>query len=267
MVCKGVIVGNVNTCKANFIYTVDSLTRTVKFSDCSYGSPNEWTWDFGDNTTSYVQNPSHVYNKDSMYLVHLIIQNDITNCSAFIDMLVNVSSIQSLNCAFGYNANTSRYRNNNYPVDFDAAVFGYPSKYVWDFGDGTKDSLTTTPTHNYTSVGNYNVCLFVEDLTINESDLYCKQVDVSEITNINNYLQSDIINLYPNPASDNLIIESSSISENQTISVYNLQGQLLLKQPMLQTKIKIDISALPVGMYYVELKKEKETMMGKFVKE
>jgi len=269
IVCKNVTVGNTTTtCKANFIFTIDSLTRTVKFSDCSYGSPDEWTWDFGDNVTSYIQNPSHVYSKDSMYLVQLTIQNDITNCSDFIDMLVNVSSTQNLNCAFGYNAQTTRYRSSSYPVDFIAAVYGNPKKYVWDFGDGKKDSSTTTPTHIYNSTGKFEVCLFVEDHTINESDLYCKQINVNNIiTNTPDYLQPNV-SVYPNPAINNLMIESS---QPAIVEISNMQGQLIKTFTINRDKTSIDISAFSSGMYFVKATNEKGMVMVmvmmKFIKQ
>ena len=269
MICKGVTVGNNNTsCKANFVFTIDSLTRTVKFSDCSYGSPNEWTWNFGDNTTSSLQNPSHVYSKDSMYMVQLNIKNDINNCSDFIAILVNVNFKQNLNCTFGYNANSSRGRSNSYPVDFVAAVFGNPSKYVWSFGDGGKDSSTTTPTHIYNTTGTFNVCLFVDDPTINESDTYCNQVEVSSvINNVNGYSQSNLINIYPDPATDNITVKNINFNKGQTISIYDIQGQLLIRQPMLQAKTNINVSALPSGVYFVKVVSENWTIAGKFMKE
>ena len=34
---------------------------TVYFTDSSTGNPNKWYWDFGDNTNSILQNPTHIY--------------------------------------------------------------------------------------------------------------------------------------------------------------------------------------------------------------
>lgn len=41
------------------------------FTDASTNNPTDWQWDFGDNTTSTEQNPSHVYSTSDMYEVCL----------------------------------------------------------------------------------------------------------------------------------------------------------------------------------------------------
>ncbi len=51
------------------------------------------------------------------------------------------------------------------------------------------------------------------------------------------------------------------------ISIYNVQGQLLIQQPMLHTKTNIDISQLAKGLYVVEVKMGKGIRLEKFVKE
>lgn len=44
---------------------------SVSMTDTSTGTPTAWSWDFGDNTTSTVQNPSHIYTTAGTYLVSL----------------------------------------------------------------------------------------------------------------------------------------------------------------------------------------------------
>jgi hypothetical protein len=86
------------------------------------------------------------------------------------------------------------------------------------------------------------------------------------ITGIQNEL-SQYFKIYPNPANDKITIENSSVTKDQTISVYDIQGQLLIQQPMLQAKTNIDIAKLVKGMYYVKVKTEKGIAVKKFVKE
>ncbi|MGD0711003.1 MAG: T9SS type A sorting domain-containing protein, partial [Bacteroidales bacterium] len=73
--------------------------------------------------------------------------------------------------------------------------------------------------------------------------------------------------IYPNPANDNITIENSSLSKNQIISVYDIQGNLLIQQPVLLTKITIDVSVFAEGIYVVKVKTEKGVAVKKFVKE
>ena len=53
------------------------LTDVVTFNDASAGNPTSWVWDFGDGTTSTIQNPSHTYSSSGTYDVSLTISNSI----------------------------------------------------------------------------------------------------------------------------------------------------------------------------------------------
>ena len=44
---------------------------SVQFTDHSSGSPTNWTWDFGDGTSSHEQHPAHVYTETGNYDVTL----------------------------------------------------------------------------------------------------------------------------------------------------------------------------------------------------
>ena len=47
----------------------------VEFTDLSYYEPAEWSWDFGDNTTSQDTSPVHVFPQSGMYDVCLTVSN------------------------------------------------------------------------------------------------------------------------------------------------------------------------------------------------
>ena len=48
---------------------------TVQFDDTSSHDPTSWSWDFGDNSTSIEQNPSHTYSTAGRYTVSLTAAN------------------------------------------------------------------------------------------------------------------------------------------------------------------------------------------------
>ncbi len=50
---------------------LDMSRRLVAFKDESLGKINSWKWDFGDSTTSTLQNPIHTYTKPGLYIVTL----------------------------------------------------------------------------------------------------------------------------------------------------------------------------------------------------
>ena len=48
---------------------------SVQFIDTSSGNPVSWLWDFGDGTTSTLQNPIHEYTAEGSYSVTILAQN------------------------------------------------------------------------------------------------------------------------------------------------------------------------------------------------
>jgi alpha-tubulin suppressor-like RCC1 family protein len=61
--------------EANFSYTPTNpqINQSITFKDESIGSPTSWAWDFGDGTTSTLQNPIKTYTKAGDYVVKLTI--------------------------------------------------------------------------------------------------------------------------------------------------------------------------------------------------
>ena len=55
--------------------TAGNAPLAVRFSDVSNGTPNAWTWDFGDGTNATVQSPTHVYARAGNYTVNLTARN------------------------------------------------------------------------------------------------------------------------------------------------------------------------------------------------
>ena len=52
---------------------------TVQFVDSTINTPTSWRWDFGDTTTSTLQNPIHTYTKSGVYTVVLTATNNYGN--------------------------------------------------------------------------------------------------------------------------------------------------------------------------------------------
>ena len=62
---------------ANFTANTTSglAPLTIQFEDISSGSPQSWSWDFGDGGTSTDPNPVHTYHAVGMYTVSLTVTN------------------------------------------------------------------------------------------------------------------------------------------------------------------------------------------------
>jgi len=64
-----------NDVTANFAANNTNISSplTVKFTDKSTGTPQSWSWDFGDGNSSTTQNPTHTYSKAGNYLIILTV--------------------------------------------------------------------------------------------------------------------------------------------------------------------------------------------------
>jgi hypothetical protein len=91
------------------------------------------------------------------------------------------------------------------------------------------------------------------------------------------HIRNDIITLYPNPATNELVVNSSELGNNAELSIYNVFGELIFKQQTTNADASVstfgnklqtvDISQLPSGIYFVRLKTEEGIRVAKFVKE
>lgn len=73
------------------------------------------------------------------------------------------------------------------------------------------------------------------------------------------------IKIYPDPATDFLIIEQAGFKEKTSVSIYNLQGHLLLQQAMLQPRESLDISSFASGVYILKFSGNNEVSAVKYV--
>ena len=73
--------------------------------------------------------------------------------------------------------------------------------------------------------------------------------------------------IYPNPANDHISIETSVFITDATISIYNIEGQLLTLQAMQEEKTDMDISSFAKGVYIIKVKTDHVIAINKFVKE
>ncbi len=161
---------------AQFTDSINCLTPlTVLFTDQTINPHQSWWWDFGDGAVDSIPNPVHNYAAFGTYNVMLIVTDSLTGCP---DTFRNDVVIPNLSIGF-----------NGIPlsgcgplsVDFtNLSVDG--TNYLWDFGDGTSDTLAS-PSHVYTASGLYSVSLHVWDINGCEDSLTMPNyIEVTDIT-------------------------------------------------------------------------------------
>ncbi len=260
--CKTMVVDTAGfKCKAHFVYTLDSASKKVSFYNTSNNnSLNDWT--FGDNGQSTLESPTHTYATDGHYLGRLIVQNN--GCKDMYQEIVNVNTTAaSLYSDFGYLFDNVISKSGGFPVQFYAASAGVPAKYLWDFGDGTQDSLTNQPMHEYANAGQYNVCLTVSDPAAGLSYNVCRSIT---ITAINTMEENAIFELFPNPANQSITLKMGDRSGHAfEVKIVNSLGMEVYETIMQKERLQIDLSGFESGIYYVILQNEDERSIRKLL--
>lgn len=267
-------------CNALFSYSPDTMSSNIyHFYSQSTLDIVSWNWSFpggtpSSSTSSYVY---VTYPSPGTYIAYLTVTNQSgISCS---DTEIVYSGINCSNTNAYFTMSTTATPHVWSVVNM--AIGASPISYSWNWGDGSPNSTGATPTHTYSQPGFYNICLTITDANgcgssyCTHDSLYRLNPDATMISVIvtsstlgmNNLSFLDGISIYPNPANDIITIENSSFMKDQLISVYDVRGQLLSQQPMLQPKTNIDISTFAKGLYYIKLKTEKGIAVKKFVKE
>jgi PKD repeat protein len=143
-------VGN-NDCKTSFIFFTDSVKKSVEFKDLSLYGPTMWSWEFGDGTTSTVQNPQHTYTNAGIYTSCLNTMNAAGCINHYCEDIIIGPKGSDCQAAFETFAQ-------NDSVSFKNKSIGTADKWFWDFGDQSTSSLIN-PSHVYTADGFYMVTL------------------------------------------------------------------------------------------------------------
>lgn len=151
--------------------------QTATFSDVSEpGSAaiQQWFWDFGDGTTSRLQNPAHIYENGGDYEVSLYVVS--AHGSSTATLTVTVITIPPT-ASFTIGDRT--------PFVFEAVNFTSTSQagsapitgYIWEFGDSTPGSTLANPTHTFNIAGTLTIRLTV--VTAHGSDTAEDTITVS----------------------------------------------------------------------------------------
>jgi len=144
-------------CFADFTYSASGLN--VDFFDFSWAvTPiQSWFWDFGDGTTSSLQNPAHTYSSSGVYDVELTIIADSCVSSIIYSVWLAITNPYDCYASFLYIPDTLSVEF----IDDSYSISGNIQSWSWDFGDGNISSVQN-PVHIYTLAGLYVVTLSIQ---------------------------------------------------------------------------------------------------------
>ncbi len=154
--------GGNNPPTAGFSSSITDLT--VTFTDASTdsdGNITSWSWNFGDTNSSNLQSPSHTFGSGGTYTVSLTVTDNLGGMdSSSQQVTVSTSAGKAppvANFSYACNGRDCSFSSTS---SADAGI----SSYSWNFGDGSgllPDD--PSPSHLYTSNGNYTVTLTITD--------------------------------------------------------------------------------------------------------
>jgi type IX secretion system substrate protein/PKD domain-containing protein len=141
---------------------------------------------------------------------------------------------------------------------------GTIDSWLWDFGDGNTDT-TANAIHAFGTADTFMVCLYVTNSC--GTDSMCTQVITTITTGIDDVVGVDMLQIYPNPASNNLFIKvDESLSGSVELDLMNLQGKIL-NSYIIESKEenKIDVSDYPGGFYFLKARSNSKEKIYKII--
>jgi gliding motility-associated-like protein len=135
--------------------TACQLPFTVTFTNESVNGIS-YLWDFGDGTTSTLANPTHTYTTEDDFTITLV----TTNANGCTDTITRTEYVHVKLPQITMN-NLPQFGCEPFTWTFQSTVESSDSvvRYLWDFGDGTTDSVAS-PTHTFDS-GQYHIKVYI----------------------------------------------------------------------------------------------------------
>ena len=128
-----------------------------KFTDMSIGA-GSWFWDFGDNTSSTLQNPLHTYAQAGSYVVKLTVMND--SCENTTNRQVLIVA-EKADFTAGDTVACRGSAVTFQPVNINPANI---ASATWSYGDGSFSGGINTNLHPYATNGRFTVQLLIRDI-------------------------------------------------------------------------------------------------------
>lgn len=260
---------------------------TLTFLDFSFGAVQSWSWDFGDNTTSSEQNPTHTYAQSGLYTVTLHIET-LDGCESEISMEVYVGDFNpwpEYDCQALYIPVPDSSGNGFFFIDLSLSPAPVQS-WSWNFGDGTT-SNEQNPYHSYAQPGVYTVTLSIAADSCNSSISFELDTNnpfnrfggnggvLGQATGAVSTQQADVFRaarLFPNPATSQIhLMFDSREAGDYELRLTDLSGRTLSRQQRRadagSNLVPVSLADLNAGVYFLQLHSARDVKTLKLVKQ
>lgn len=140
------------------------------------------------------------------------------------------------------------------------ASSGDYSTSLWDFGNLTGGSTTDAVVH-YAATGTYQIMLVITGTTpCTETDTAYGTVVVVNTSSVDENLSEAGIQMYPNPARDRLNVITREA--NSEVMLMDAMGRIVFSGTFIEKSVKLDVSDLSQGMYYLRIRDSKGLVSG-----
>ncbi|MES2567641.1 MAG: T9SS type A sorting domain-containing protein [Bacteroidota bacterium] len=229
--------------------TLNCSTQTVVISIATTPSSGlTYTWSgtvvSGQGTDAIVVNTADVYSvtiTDATNGCSTSATSEVSSDMAIPTVSLNTSSI-NLQCV---------------TINSVTLVGGTPSGGVY-IGNGVTSGVFSP---SAVGIGTYTITYTYTDATNGCSNSASDYIVVDACTGINTLTNSNLFNLYPNPNSGYLTIQSSVFPAD--LNVFNINGKQVLSQKISALETVVDLSGLTNGIYQLNIKTEENSFNHK----
>lgn len=129
---------------------------SIQFTDesASNSGVSQWQWQFGNSTSSNLQNPETVYTNGGFYNVELMV-TDGNGCVHDTSEVIEVGYIPDVS----FTPNIACFGDTTWFIDHTTVQGSTISDWYWLFGDDQSTSTLESPGHLYSSFGTFTVSL------------------------------------------------------------------------------------------------------------
>lgn len=207
---------------------------SISFTDFSTNSPTTWAWNFGDNSTSNQQNPTHTYATSGSYVVSLTVTNNAGSNTTTQNIVVNAAPVVTLTSSDADNVVCSNEGVIQLTPTPTSAILTGAGVSNLTFDPSLVNIGVNTISANYTDA---NGCQGSAQLSI----------VVEQCAFLENQVSSSIV-IYPNPNEG--VFKISGLDDNSIYQIVDFNGKLL-QAGSVSKNMEITMSDISSGFYYL----------------